>query len=601
MSGNRAPSFVYPPLQPGHIRLIRVQQQSNRPYITCDMKIVKLEESPQFTALSYTWGGQIPNRMLFIGDAWLKVTPNLYAFLLQVQNFGEKAKEEGVEWIWADSLCINQQDDADKSIQVGMMRKIYERAQRVVVWLGEATYALERFLKQLDAMAENRIRGEHHQSIALRKPQEQKPADFQIPQEFLTHPYWRRVWILQEITSNPKHGVSLWYGHARCCFSSVLSLMRAASAEKSVSSRAEYDQNPFEVLQLLREARQQSTITILDMIQMKGRWESSDPKDKLLALVQLSADGLDYIPDYSLNMHQLYADFAKHLIGMHGHLDVLEHVHPQKHGYEKEGPSWWAPDWTLDGSDVSQFRPMKSWGLVPFRTGPLKGRLRLPPNWGTQRAEYGNHILHVDAIILGIYHDSAFFWFPRYFRALPDEASLWTAALSPSTLFKGSIAEFNRASATAITTNNLPQQDDILCVLPGARFPVILRPLRASHGLQEIMTFKYVGASDIPPIWSDDDLCDLFTEQLLDIMVDDLLLQREEASSELRAQFRMISEYGDRIADGRDYVHLWYRGPAPSQGPFELASLGRQKAWLHREEIHPDTDLAKYAVRIQLA
>lgn len=600
MSVNGIPSFVYPSLQPGHIRLIRVQQQSTWPYISCDMKIVKLEESPQFTALSYTWGGQIPNRMLFIGDAWLRVTPNLYAFLLQVQNFGDEAKEKGVEWIWADSLCINQQDDADKSVQIGMMRKIYEAAQRVVVWLGEATYARECFLKQLEAMAEDRISGEHQQSIALRKPQEQKPSDFQIPQEFLTHPYWRRVWILQEITSNPKHGVSLWYGHVRCCLSSLLSLTLAASPEKSASSRVKYDQHPFEVLQLLREARQQSTITILDMLQMKGRWESSDPKDKLLALVQLSADGLDYIPDYSLNVHQLYADFAKHLIERYGHLDILEHVHPQLHVWKNEGLSWWAPDWTFDGNDVPTFRPFKSWGLLPFRTGSLNGRLRLPPNWGAQRADYGNHILHVDAIILGIYHDNALFFFPRYFRALPDEASLWAAAMSPSTLFKGLIADFNRASTTDITHNQLPQQDDILCVLPGARFPVILRPLRASHGMQEAMTFKYVGASDIPPKWSEDDLCDLFTEQLLDIMVDDLLLQREEASSELRAQFRSLSEVGERKANGRDYVRLWYRGHRRSQSGSVLAFLGRQKAWLYREEIHPETDLAKYTVRIQL-
>lgn len=88
------------------------------------MKIVNLEDYPQFTALSYTWGGQIPTRILFVEDAWLKITPNLHAFLLQVQSFRNEGEEKDVEWIWADSLCINQQDNADKSVQVGMMTQI---------------------------------------------------------------------------------------------------------------------------------------------------------------------------------------------------------------------------------------------------------------------------------------------------------------------------------------------------------------------------------------------------------------------------------------------------------------------------------------------
>lgn len=49
--------------------------------------------------------------------------------------------------IWIDAICINQQDDLEKNHQVAMMSDIYQRALRVLVWLGESSeerdYALQ--------------------------------------------------------------------------------------------------------------------------------------------------------------------------------------------------------------------------------------------------------------------------------------------------------------------------------------------------------------------------------------------------------------------------------------------------------------------------
>ncbi|KAK0713942.1 heterokaryon incompatibility protein-domain-containing protein [Lasiosphaeria miniovina] len=49
--------------------------------------------------------------------------------------------------IWADAICINQSDLAEKSSQVALMSSIYSSAARVVGWLGEAAgesnYAIE--------------------------------------------------------------------------------------------------------------------------------------------------------------------------------------------------------------------------------------------------------------------------------------------------------------------------------------------------------------------------------------------------------------------------------------------------------------------------
>jgi len=38
--------------------------------------------------------------------------------------------------LWIDALCIDQNNDAEKSLQVPLMRLIYAKAQAVIIWLG---------------------------------------------------------------------------------------------------------------------------------------------------------------------------------------------------------------------------------------------------------------------------------------------------------------------------------------------------------------------------------------------------------------------------------------------------------------------------------
>lgn len=39
--------------------------------------------------------------------------------------------------VWADAVCINQADAAERSIQVATMGELYRRCSGVLIWLGE--------------------------------------------------------------------------------------------------------------------------------------------------------------------------------------------------------------------------------------------------------------------------------------------------------------------------------------------------------------------------------------------------------------------------------------------------------------------------------
>lgn len=41
--------------------------------------------------------------------------------------------------LWVDSKCINQDDPAERTAQVQLMRHVYSSASQVIVWLGAAT------------------------------------------------------------------------------------------------------------------------------------------------------------------------------------------------------------------------------------------------------------------------------------------------------------------------------------------------------------------------------------------------------------------------------------------------------------------------------
>lgn len=43
-----------------------------------------------------------------------------------------------MEWFWLDAICINQNDEKEKAIQVSLLWKIFGDAESVLVYLGEA-------------------------------------------------------------------------------------------------------------------------------------------------------------------------------------------------------------------------------------------------------------------------------------------------------------------------------------------------------------------------------------------------------------------------------------------------------------------------------
>lgn len=94
---------------------------------------VSLDVVTSFQALSYTWGAQDPPSNIRVNGRTLHITPNLAAALKNLQRKDEECT------CWVDSICINQNDPGEKTAQVQLMRRIYQTAEEVIIWLGPST------------------------------------------------------------------------------------------------------------------------------------------------------------------------------------------------------------------------------------------------------------------------------------------------------------------------------------------------------------------------------------------------------------------------------------------------------------------------------
>jgi len=119
------------PADSNHIRLLSIQPGHANSKLRCSLLTYSLaDQSLSYEALSYAWEDPTKKRLIICDDKPLHVTDSLYAALMHLR-LADKPR-----LVWADAICINQLDYAEKGHQVEFMAKIYISATRTVAWLG---------------------------------------------------------------------------------------------------------------------------------------------------------------------------------------------------------------------------------------------------------------------------------------------------------------------------------------------------------------------------------------------------------------------------------------------------------------------------------
>ncbi|KNG86284.1 hypothetical protein ANOM_005936 [Aspergillus nomiae NRRL 13137] len=280
------------------------------------------EQSPiSYEALSYTWGSTEIVRTVRMNGKRHGITHNLY-LALQYLRFRDQDRI-----LWVDGICIDQTNDKERGHQVRHMGDIYKQSERVIFWLGEPTDATDVILNSLRELQKEST--EHASKmwelsdrrwVGLWSAVQSGYPDLQLQQrqgfkELLSRPWFKRVWILQEV-ANARAGLV-------CC------------GEASVSAHI-FPVAPL-LLNVCPRAHCQAVLDIMPGPSRSGTWwnmnrdlytllikfcesQAGLPCDKIYALLGLSSDAQDtdmIRPDYEKSEHDLIQDVVRFLFDDH--------------------------------------------------------------------------------------------------------------------------------------------------------------------------------------------------------------------------------------------------------------------------------------------
>ena len=174
---------------------------------------VALDDKTVYRALSYEWGPPKPTQDLIVNQKILSVRKNLHDFLESLYAYHGGA--DTTAYFWSDAICIRQDDTEEKNHQVGQMARVYESTIEALAWLGqsESTYigklfeALQRGCTTVVEEYGLDVVLHHDDEDLWRVSFEEIWCDADLHDAFIElcfRSYWKRLWIVQELTLAPR-------------------------------------------------------------------------------------------------------------------------------------------------------------------------------------------------------------------------------------------------------------------------------------------------------------------------------------------------------------------------------------------------------------
>jgi hypothetical protein len=111
------------------IRYLTLHPGAGNDPLQCSLHTAPMADT-SFEAVSYVWGSDVRDQQIQCDGRTLALTTNLFRVLQRVRQPNTPRK------IWADLICINQENLDEKGHQVAIMGRIYRHANRVLIHMG---------------------------------------------------------------------------------------------------------------------------------------------------------------------------------------------------------------------------------------------------------------------------------------------------------------------------------------------------------------------------------------------------------------------------------------------------------------------------------
>ena len=315
-----------------------------------------------FEALSYTWGDPADRESIVVipEDAGnhchveesLSIGRNLAQALRHLRS------EDDVRVLWVDAICINQEDDTERSKQVQRASLVYEEARRVVVWLGlssqdsdVAVSALKELGRQVAVAVDGQILPAPAAEINWRDGPVTVPHDRSVwaaIDSFLNRPWFTRVWILQEV---------LLSDHALfVCGNKTVTCPELGRALYFLKFQVQLGESLSRGLLnsriMLVFPTTVATWTISGVVRISHECRCTIDKDAIYGALGLLPESFRSMitPDYTLTTKAVYTDFVTSHIAYTKRLELL-HMCGMRQQQRLQGLPSWVPDFYLDPAE----------------------------------------------------------------------------------------------------------------------------------------------------------------------------------------------------------------------------------------------------------
>lgn len=372
-------------------------------------------------------------------SAAILITESLNCALLSLRD---ESKEKV---LWVDQICINQENVTERNEQVQQMGKIYQCAERDIVWLGEGTDDGDRAVTRLAAMLDawsaftmsnpsERWAGAAKIAWQSYEPGDGSDADWTgLDNVLRLNPVRNRVWVVQEVLL--AKAVVLRYGSTDIDVDLLQRFFLATRVTHTPPRLPELEMH-FETLwyNRLRQKTYRRSLKGL-LFDYWGR-EATDPRDKIYGLLGI-ARWINIAVDYSKTMLQVQVDTTKALMTQSGTLNLLCFDRSMVQGLfnEQQLPSWvfdyqdlTNPEiWTLANSDYDGFGSLG--GFFAVGLDPVS---ELSFEFVAERLEASGLFIDTLVEVQGALHVpgdqyredsglcSSYVWHPKLFEAVTD-------------------------------------------------------------------------------------------------------------------------------------------------------------------------------------
>lgn len=266
-----------------------------------------------YHALSYAWGPLAPRYPFVIDNGVvLHLTFNLWRALQCLRSSLKR------QYIWADQICIDQDNITERNHQVKLMAEVYRQAKEVLIWLGEAP---------MTTAEKVRLHLPDHGRLAERLMNKAQKA--------ATTQWATRGWVVQEALLARKLPL--------LCINDVR--IRYCVSAKRLELPGRYPPVVLAVLRLLSSRRElDRSEGLVAFGKTMSRTDTHDPRDKIYSILALMEEGLRRLiePDYTATNVSVFTQAtAAHML-LYRDLSIITLAVPQtnREDHDRAWPSW---------------------------------------------------------------------------------------------------------------------------------------------------------------------------------------------------------------------------------------------------------------------